>query len=356
MRAQSLNAIRPPLNVMEALDLPLRAAGPVRLRRGDWMTSSQNGHAESNGSAATAHTSAAPLSALEADAEVASPIHAVPVYRGPERRRLTAVPSPHGVTESNGHSDGHSNGGSLMPTTSRPVAGRRSQKRASVSLVIPAKNEARNLPTVLNQVPARVDEVILVDGHSTDVTQLMARSCMPDIRIVSQDQRGKGHALRAGFEAARGDIIVAMDADGSMAPEEIPHFVYFLEHGYDFVKGSRFVAGGGSLDLTPLRRLGNRGLLAVANALFRAKLTDLCYGYFAFYRRYLDHLDLVSSGFEIETELTVRALISGLRVAEIPSLEMPRRSGRSNLRSFPDGARVLRTILREHKAAGMHRV
>ena len=228
-------------------------------------------------------------------------------------------------------------------------------RQPTVSLVIPARNEARNLAAVLRVVPPRVGEVILVDGRSTDVTKLMAQSCRPDIRIISEDPPGKGHALRAGFAAARGDIIVAMDADGSMAPEEIPNFVYFLEHGFDFVKGSRFVAGGGSLDLTPVRRVGNRALLAVANTLFQTKLTDLCYGYFAFYRKYLDHLDLMSSGFEIETELTIRAVLAGLRIAEIPSMEMPRRSGRSSLRSFPDGARVLRTILRERSSAGEHR-
>ena len=237
----------------------------------------------------------------------------------------------------------------------RTATARRPVKRATVSLVIPAKNEARNLPSVLSHVPARVDEVILVDGQSTDVTQLMAVSCRPDIRIVLEHNRGKGHALRAGFAAATGDIIVAMDADGSMHPEEIPNYVYFLEHGFDFVKGSRFVAGGGSLDLTSMRKLGNRALLAAANTIYRTRLTDLCYGYFAFYRKYLDHLDLMSSGFEIETELTIRAVLAGLRIAEIPSMEMPRRSGRSSLRSFPDGARVLRTILRERDRSGKHR-
>lgn len=231
----------------------------------------------------------------------------------------------------------------------------RAPAQPTVSLVIPAKNEARNLATVLSHVPPRVGEVILVDGHSTDVTKIMAVSCRPDIRIVSQDEQGKGHALRAGFAAARGDIIVAMDADGSMAPSEIPNFIYFLEHGFDFVKGSRFIGGGGSLDLTKVRRVGNRALLAVANTLYRTTFTDLCYGYFAFYRKYLDHLDLISSGFEIETELTIRAVRAGLRIAEIPSMEMPRRTGQSSLRSFPDGARVLRTLMRERSSAAGHR-
>jgi glycosyltransferase involved in cell wall biosynthesis len=237
------------------------------------------------------------------------------------------------------------------------IAGNGSGYQASptVSLVIPAKNEARNLVVVLREVPQRVGEVILVDGRSTDVTRLVAESCRPDIRIVSEKRSGKGNALRTGFAAAEGEIIVAMDADGSMSPAEIPNFVHFLEHGFDLVKGSRFIAGGGSFDITPLRRFGNRALMTVLNTLYRSQMTDLCYGYFAFYKKFLDHLNLTSSGFEIETELTVRALLSGLRVAEVPSLEMPRRSGRSSLRSLPDGARVLRILLHEKKSPGQPR-
>jgi hypothetical protein len=223
-------------------------------------------------------------------------------------------------------------------------------RRSSLSLVIPARNEARNVATVLDHLPSCVDEVILVDGRSSDVTQLMALTCRPDIRIINEPAPGKGHALRAGFEAARGDVIVAMDADGSMLPDEIPQILYFLDHGYDFLKGSRFVGGGGSLDITPLRKLGNRGLLMLANQFFDTQLTDLCYGFFGFRRQYLDHLGLTSTGFEIETELTVRAVTSGLRIAEVPSLEMPRRSGKSNLRSVRDGLRVLQILLRERAA------
>lgn len=227
----------------------------------------------------------------------------------------------------------------------------RSRRRSTVSLVIPAKNEARNLPRVLGEIPRSVDEVILVDGLSTDVTHIVAKSYRPDIRIVHENRSGKGHALRAGFAAATGDILVAMDADGSMSPEEIPHLLYFLEHGFDFVKGSRFIGGGGSLDITSARRLGNTLLLGLTNLIHGTQFTDLCYGYFAFYRKYLHPLGLVSGGFEIETEVTIRAARIGLRIAEVPSLEMPRRSGSSNLRAVRDGARVLRTVLRERETS-----
>lgn len=219
----------------------------------------------------------------------------------------------------------------------------------AVSLVIPTKNEARNLAWVLGQVPACVDEIVLVDGVSTDATCTMALACRPDIRVVMEKRLGKGAALRTGFEACTGDVVVMLDADGSMSPAEIPHYLHFLTNGYDFVKGSRFVAGGGSLDITRMRRLGNWALLQLVNTLYDANLTDLCYGFCAFHRRYLQHLDLTASGFEIEAQMTVHAVQAGLRIAEVPSLELPRRSGRSNLRAVRDGRRVLNTVLRDYR-------
>jgi glycosyltransferase involved in cell wall biosynthesis len=222
---------------------------------------------------------------------------------------------------------------------------------ATVSLVVPALNEARNIPWVFEQIPACVDEVILVDGDSSDATVPMARHCLPAVRFVRQNGPGKGNALRAGFLAATGDNLVMMDADGSMSPTEIPHYLHFLQNGYDFVKGSRFVEGGGSLDITTIRRLGNQMLLAAVNRLYHASLTDLCYGFCAFRRSFLDQLDLHATGFEIETEMIVHALRSGLRIAEVPSLELPRRNGRSNLHAITDGRRVLRTLISERPGA-----
>ncbi|MGH3611807.1 MAG: glycosyltransferase family 2 protein [Pseudonocardia sp.] len=221
--------------------------------------------------------------------------------------------------------------------------------KPGVSLVIPTKNEATNVAWVLEQIPDCVDEIVLVDGHSSDATLVTARSCRADLRVIAQEGFGKGDALRSGFMAASGEVIVMIDADGSMAPQEIPHFLHFLANGYDFVKGSRFIGGGGSLDITRTRRMGNKALLQLVNTLYGANLTDLCYGFCAFKRRYLPFLDVPASGFEIETQLTICALQSGLRIAEVPSLEMPRRHGKSNLRTFRDGTRVLRTILREHQ-------
>ena len=227
-----------------------------------------------------------------------------------------------------------------------------------VSVVIPAKNEARNLPGVLSELPPEVHEVILVDGDSTDGTVQAARTIRPDIVTIGQTRQGKGNALACGFAACKGDVIVMLDADGSADPAEIPDFVEALVEGADFAKGSRFLPGGGSSDITPVRRAGNAVLAFVMNRLHHTSYTDLCYGYNACWRHCLDRLDLpavdgpepaVGDGFEIETLLATHAAAAHLNVVEVPSYERDRGFGRSHLNTWRDGWRVLRTIVRERR-------
>jgi glycosyltransferase involved in cell wall biosynthesis len=224
-----------------------------------------------------------------------------------------------------------------------------------VSVIIPTLNEAQNLPHVLTTLPGRLHEVIVVDGFSIDSTVDVARLLRPDAKIVLQKCLGKGEALRCGFEAATGDVLVMLDADGSADPTEIPAFVETLMAGADFAKGTRFREGGGSSDITRLRRVGNRGLNGVVNVFFRTTYSDLCYGYNAFWRHSLGAMKIDCTGFEVEALINIRIARAGLDIREVPSFERARISGQSNLRTFRDGWRVLRTILRERLRRMPHR-
>ncbi len=221
-----------------------------------------------------------------------------------------------------------------------------------VSVVIPALNEAQNLRHVLPLIPPVVTEIVLVDGHSTDdtiaVVQQLGPAIRPPIHIIKQTGKGKGDALRVGFAASVGDIIVTLDADGSTDPREIPLFVEALLRGNDFAKGSRCVLGGGSHDFTLLRRLGNYGLRKLVNILFRARFSDLCYGYNAFWKYCLDYIEEIDrDGFEVETLIHLRIHKAHLKIIEVPSIEYRRIYGKSNLKAFSDGWSVVLTIVRE---------
>ena len=234
-----------------------------------------------------------------------------------------------------------------------------------VSVVVPTLNEEKNLPYVFSRLPANVHEVIVVDGHSVDDTIAVARQLRPDVRVVQQTRTGKGNALACGFEAATGEIIAMVDADGSADPSEIPKFVHALLSGADFAKGTRFAAGGGSSDITRLRGLGNHLLGAVVNLCHGTHYSDLCYGFNVFWQKHVPVLGLDTTsppsprgdgrlwgdGFEIETLIHMRVAEQGLRVTEVPSFEYPRIHGVSNLDAFSDGLRVLTTILIERRRA-----
>jgi glycosyltransferase involved in cell wall biosynthesis len=233
-----------------------------------------------------------------------------------------------------------------------------------VSIVVPAMNEALNLSVVLPQLP-EVHEVILVDGGSVDGTIASARRALPGIIPVQQARKGKGNALAAGFARVTGDIVVMFDADGSADPLEIERFVEALTDGADFAKGSRFTAGGGSADITPIRKLGNLFLNTLFNMGFKSRYTDLCYGYNAFWADMIPLLDLPDhtmpapangkmlwgDGFEIETVINCRFAAAGARITEVPSVEKVRLFGMSNLHAVSDGLRVLKTLLTERRRA-----
>jgi len=217
----------------------------------------------------------------------------------------------------------------------------------TVSVVIPTLNEAGNLPYVLNTLPSWVDQVVVVDGRSKDDTERIAAVLWPEVKIVRETRKGKGAALRAGFEAAKGDIVIAIDADGSMDGREIERFRDALLAGADYAKGSRFAVGGGSADITRFRRFGDWGICLLIRILFGAKWTDVTYGYFAIWADRLDCIPIDSDGFEVETLIAIRAARAGLTTVEVPCFESLRIHGTSNLRALHDGMRIFRTIMAE---------
>lgn len=219
------------------------------------------------------------------------------------------------------------------------------------AVIVPTLNEEKNINGVIQKLRyLGFTNILVIDGNSTDRTVAFAERL--GVHVIHQNGKGKGNALRQAFNyyGLNGDPIVVMDADGSMNPEELFSLIETLERGADLVKGSRFVSHGGSEDLTLIRRLGNRILVSLVNILWSTRYTDLCYGFAVFKREAIEKLypHLRSRNFEIETEIFIKAKKLGLKVVEVPSVEMRRKHGKSNLKAYKDGFHILRTILREY--------
>ncbi|MFC8275624.1 glycosyltransferase [Streptomyces sp. NPDC057271] len=242
-----------------------------------------------------------------------------------------------------------------------------------MSVVIAVRPGDHDTDRLLEQIPAEVREVVLVGapegvstrgpetarvaetggGRSADASG--ARTAATVRRLGPWDCAA-GDVPHAGLLAATGEFIVLMGADGSMSPMEIPHYLHYLDSGYDFVKGSRFIAGGDFADYPLLRRLGHSALLRLARQLYGQHLTDLWYGFCAFRRGFVDLLDLREDGVELGAELVTHALHYGLRITEVPSLELPRHHGLPHARTFRDGSRILGGLLDERPHNALHRL
>ena len=230
-----------------------------------------------------------------------------------------------------------------------PVFDQRRLHNTRIKVIIPTLNEEKNICDVIHRLHCLgLQDILVIDGHSLDNTVECVRKL--GVKIMMQNGQGKGSGLREAFkETLDSDIIAMIDADGSMAPEELPSFIDMLNSGADIVKGSRFLHPGTSDDFTPVRRIGNKILTGLTNFLFLTKYTDLCYGYMVFKKEALEKLSILLKGneFEIETEICIRAKTLGLNIFEVPSHEHARCYGGSNLRTFKDGLIILKMILTE---------
>ncbi len=216
-----------------------------------------------------------------------------------------------------------------------------------VSVVIPTLNEGDNIVELLEGISEQLNEytheIIIVDGGSSDDTVAKAREF--GARIL-YNYEGKGSSLKKGLTAARGSVLISMDADLSHRPVELRLLIDGIEIGYDICMGSRFIAGGGTDDMSPLRRLGNKFFVFLVNVMFGSNYSDLCYGYRSFRKSAFGKLHLNEAGFGIETEISINAIKENLRVIEVPSKEKKRNSGTGKLRTFSDGYAILRTIFK----------
>lgn len=214
-----------------------------------------------------------------------------------------------------------------------------------VSAIICTLNEEQNLPQVLPKIADWVDEVLIVDGHSTDDTVKVARTLCPRAKTIFQTGKGKGNALKEGVNLASGDIIVTLDADGATNPEQIPEFIKPLLDGYDFAKGSRFL--GTHPKMPRYRYFGNRVLAIASNILHGTRYTDICSGFNAFWKSAFQRLRLTYDGFAMEQEMLVKAKRTGLRVVEVIHHDKGRVSGISKVSSIKQGFIDLLVIMRE---------
>ena len=220
-------------------------------------------------------------------------------------------------------------------------------KRPYVSIVIPTLNEQRNINALISGIKRVIGdhdyEIIVVDGNSTDKTVSIAKRLGAK---VLHENVGKGYALRKGILAAKGDVIISMDADLSNRPNELKLLIAGIEAGYEICTGSRFLTGGGSDDMPLLRQFGNKVFVSIVNLLYGSRYTDMCYGYRSFSRKAVRELNLKEDGFGIETEINIKAQKMKLKILEVPSYEKQRSSEAAKLSSFRDGYGILKTIFR----------
>ncbi len=219
-----------------------------------------------------------------------------------------------------------------------------------VSVIIPTRNEARAIGRVLEKIPKEiVNEILVIDGYSTDDTALEAKAKLRrgKDKFILQKKKGFGNAIIQAFKESSGDVIVILNGDGSQNPKDIPSLLAKINQGYDYVIASRYAKGGRSDDDTIVRFIGNRALTWLTNLIHRTNVTDSLYFFTAITRKGLKKLHLKSAGFEFCIEILIKAHKAGLKFAEVPVVERASLS-KTKVNAFWVGLRILRVILREY--------
>jgi len=225
-------------------------------------------------------------------------------------------------------------------------------KSPNVSIVIPAYNEEENIEKVLQRVQKlfttlRSIEVIVVDDGSTDRTATRTENFAFVKYVAHKRNRGKGAAIRTGFQVATGDIVVTQDADLEYFPSDIPALIEPIVTGQaDVVYGSRFKGHQSGMSL--LHHVGNKILSLTARLLYRIPITDVETGYKCFTREVVESLDLKEDGFNIEAEMTAKIFKNGWRFVEVPITYSIRSAGYSKIK-YIDGIYNMVKLIKEFR-------
>lgn len=215
-----------------------------------------------------------------------------------------------------------------------------------VSVIISAKNEGEGISHVIKEVRNFADEILVIDGHSTDNTCEIAKSL--HVRLVKDHGRGKGDAVKTGIEEARGEFLVFIDADGSHVAADIPKMVEPLKNGQaELVIGSRIMGGSDEFYMTfdsLIRQVGSDIITWLTNLRWKVKLTDIENGFRAIRKKTAQELRLKANDFDIEQEMVMKCLKKKKKILEVPSHENSRKWGRSKLSTLKGWRFVWRFI------------
>ena len=224
----------------------------------------------------------------------------------------------------------------------------------SVSVVIPVFNEELTIGDIVARTRSTLEqfklpyEVLVIDDGSVDRSAEISQAS--EAVVLREAHQGKGHALRLGFKRAKGDVIVALDSDGSHQPEEIPLILRsMMENKVDFVIGSRFLnTDVNNAKIPNVNRIGNRMFSDLIRLFTGVKISDSQSGFRAIRSSVIEKMKLKSRGYEVESEMLVKALKMGVRVAEIPISFEQRTVGKSKLDPLKDGTKILYSIIRSY--------
>lgn len=214
-----------------------------------------------------------------------------------------------------------------------------------ISAVIPTLNEVSTIKMVLDSLPKDIiDEVLVVDGNSTDGTVELVKSL--GYPVYREEGNGFGAAFATGAKKATGDVVVFINSDYSHDAADIPKFLQKIEDGYDMVMASRYLKGGGSEDDDWLHYVGNRIITFVSNLVHGTNFSDILYFYLAAKKDVFDKVKTTAEGFEYCIELPIKAHKAGFKITQVPSFERKRAGGKAKVNALRHGSKIFLSIFK----------